>query len=402
MKNSHKLPEEYRAPLVACFLEERTQDEAAKHLGWSLSTLRRRLDHGKELLRERLTRRGATLAGGLLASTFAPAAKASVPTHLLTMTTEPSALAKTLAAEAACGAVGVKLTFAALALTALTALGIAVAGGDTPTPLTQSIPHADASPAPRAVERTPWVAVTGRVVFPEERDIPPLKYVEKGALKDAFFFGQAAPILDVVVDPRTRGIANAVVWLRPDTDDRKAAFPAERIHPNLVVAKPQDRPVFMSADGYTPRVVAARAGDRVVYENQTPIAFNLKYDRTDLNAPPMGEETGSFNMLLIRDTTHATKPLPALRFCDVVQDNIHPWIRGYVWAFDHPYFAVTDERGNFSIPNAPAGTWRLMIWHEKDGYRNGGAGRFGDRITINGDGKMDLGAVVHASPGWND
>jgi RNA polymerase sigma factor (sigma-70 family) len=58
----------YRAPLVACYLQGLTQDEAARHLEWSLGTLRRRLRRGRELLRSRLMRRGATLGAGLLAS----------------------------------------------------------------------------------------------------------------------------------------------------------------------------------------------------------------------------------------------------------------------------------------------------------------------------------------------
>ena len=73
------LPDEYRSPLIACFLREQTQDEAARQLGWSLSTLRRRLDRGKELLRARLTRRGATLSAGLFAGVLAPSAAAAVP-----------------------------------------------------------------------------------------------------------------------------------------------------------------------------------------------------------------------------------------------------------------------------------------------------------------------------------
>ncbi|MCE9561074.1 MAG: sigma-70 family RNA polymerase sigma factor [Planctomycetes bacterium] len=397
-----RLPEDYRAPLIACFLEERTQDEAAKHLGWSLSTLRRRLDHGKELLRGRLTRRGATLAGGLFAGVFAPSVRATVPSHLLGMTVEPSTLAKTFAAEVTCGVAGMKLAFATMALAAITGLVLAFAGGDKSAPpdgpTTQV--HRDISPAPRAVERTPWVTISGRVVFPQERDIPPLQLVPRGAVKDADFFGQ--PIVgDVLIDPRTRGIANAMVWLRPDCDDRKPAFPTDRVHPKLAVVKPQDHHVFASPGGFTPRVVAARAGDRVIYGNETPIAFSVKSDRVDVNANPVGK-SGDFNVLLPRGQSYTTEPLPPLRICDVVRDSIHPWVNGYVWAFDHPYFAVTDANGNFTIPNAPAGTWRLMIWHEKSGYRNGAAGKFGERITISGDGTMNLGSVVHASGGWND
>ncbi len=73
------LPDKYRGPLVLCFLQERTQDDAAKRLGVSLSTLKRRLEAGRELLRERLTRRGVELPAALLAAGLGGGA---VPTAL--------------------------------------------------------------------------------------------------------------------------------------------------------------------------------------------------------------------------------------------------------------------------------------------------------------------------------
>jgi RNA polymerase sigma factor (sigma-70 family) len=67
-----RLPEQARAPLLLCYLEGCTQDEAARFLGWSVGTLRRRLEWGRDLLRRRLTRRGATLSAGLFATLLAP------------------------------------------------------------------------------------------------------------------------------------------------------------------------------------------------------------------------------------------------------------------------------------------------------------------------------------------
>jgi RNA polymerase sigma factor (sigma-70 family) len=60
-----QLSDRYRAPLVLCYLEGRTQDEAARQLGWSLNTLRRRLAAGRRLLEARLRGRGVTLAAAL-------------------------------------------------------------------------------------------------------------------------------------------------------------------------------------------------------------------------------------------------------------------------------------------------------------------------------------------------
>jgi RNA polymerase sigma factor (sigma-70 family) len=61
----HGLPERFRAPLVLFHLEGQTQQEAARHLGWAVGTLRRRLEQGRQRLRQRLARRGVSLAGGL-------------------------------------------------------------------------------------------------------------------------------------------------------------------------------------------------------------------------------------------------------------------------------------------------------------------------------------------------
>src|SRR5262245_7271809 len=56
-----RLPADCRAPLLSCYHRGRTQDEAARELGWSVRTLRRRLERGRQLLRTRMARRGITL-----------------------------------------------------------------------------------------------------------------------------------------------------------------------------------------------------------------------------------------------------------------------------------------------------------------------------------------------------
>jgi len=63
----HSLPRRLQAPLVLCCLEGRTRDEAARQLGCSLATLKRRLTLGRGLLRKRLLRRGFPLAAALSA-----------------------------------------------------------------------------------------------------------------------------------------------------------------------------------------------------------------------------------------------------------------------------------------------------------------------------------------------
>jgi RNA polymerase sigma factor (sigma-70 family) len=66
-----RLPEIYRIPVVLCCLEGRTRDEAAQQVGWSLGSLRGRLDRGREMLRARLVRRGVTLTAAMVGAILA-------------------------------------------------------------------------------------------------------------------------------------------------------------------------------------------------------------------------------------------------------------------------------------------------------------------------------------------
>ncbi len=73
-----KLPDKWRLPLILCYLEGRTQEESASQLGWSKSTLRRRLEEARDALGCRLKERGlvwsAVLSAGLLSDCVASAA----------------------------------------------------------------------------------------------------------------------------------------------------------------------------------------------------------------------------------------------------------------------------------------------------------------------------------------
>jgi hypothetical protein len=63
--------------------------------------------------------------------------------------------------------------------------------------------------------------------------------------------------------------------------------------------------------------------------------------------------------------------------------DLHPWTRGWIAVFDHPYFAVSTRRGSFSIDSIPPGRYRILAWHER-------AGMLEDSITVEPDQQTEI------------
>ncbi|HEY3789471.1 MAG TPA: RNA polymerase sigma factor [Urbifossiella sp.] len=402
-----KIPDENRSALIACFLREQTHDEAARELGWSLSTLRRRLDRGKELLRARLTRRGATLSAALLAGLLAPSTVAAVPRRLLGCAgqeTAASPLAVNLAAKAFGGLAAGKLVSVSIA--ALVLAGLAMVFAPSHVPVAEAaVPENHeiaAVVAPIPAPPHEWVAISGQVLFPASRAIPERREIKKtdGFVKDAdwcFAGGRRLFFDNLIVEPKSRALINVVVWLRPDTPEKNAPFPRRKIHPDSLNAESVEHIVDIVDCQFHPRMTVSRSGDTLLFKNTAERATNVKYDSI---AKGPGAQFGSFNVLIPAMTGSTKSPgsLETAIMPDVFSSSIYPWMRGFVWAFDHPYSAVTDAEGKFRIANAPVGTWRLMMWHEEFGYCEGRLHGIPVNITDGPMGTMNLGSrefIIH-------
>jgi RNA polymerase sigma factor (sigma-70 family) len=82
-----RLPEKYRLPIILCYLEGKTNDEAAQLLNCPRGTLATRLSRARQRLRSRLLRRGLTLSTGTLAALLTDNAMSAVSPLLLTRQT---------------------------------------------------------------------------------------------------------------------------------------------------------------------------------------------------------------------------------------------------------------------------------------------------------------------------
>ncbi|GIW80177.1 MAG: hypothetical protein KatS3mg105_1984 [Gemmatales bacterium] len=224
-----------------------------------------------------------------------------------------------------------------------------------------------------------WGNIKGRVVW-GGGEIPKREPLKVDA--DKAHCLEKGPLLseEWVVNPKNKGVKWVFVWL--DTDPNGQPVP---VHPKL--EKITEKQVFIDQPrcAFIPRSLAMRAGQELVVKNSSPVAHNVNWSGINRFKNPGG------NVVIPPKSSYTIKNLKPDKLPLMVACNIHKWMRARVAVFDHPYFAVTDENGAFEIKMAPAGKFRLKVYHDAVGWRNGAEGRFGELITIKAGETTDVG-----------
>lgn len=111
-------------------------------------------------------------------------------------------------------------------------------------------------------------------------------------------------------------------------------------------------------EAFVPRVLAVTRGSTIDFPNDDPFFHNVfslsSASSFDLGRYPMGRE---------KSVTLQNAGLVKV-YC-----HIHSHMSASILVLDHPYFAVPDVDGSFTIPNVPAGTYTIVGWHERIGER---------------------------------
>jgi len=235
---------------------------------------------------------------------------------------------------------------------------------------------------PAADPRPEWGTVVGTVVW--GGGAVPQREVEV-VDKDKQHCLERGPILSEkwVIHPKTKGIRWAFAWLTAEDAGAKLA-----IHPDLRAVKPERVEMDQPCCVFIPHALGLREGQELHVKNSAPVPHDVRWAGSPRINPPG-------DVLVPGRGAYTIKGLRQDRMPILVSCNIHFWMKAYVRVFDHPYFAVTDENGKFTIPAAPAGRCRLVIWHEAAGYRDGVKG---ETITIKAGGTTELGSRTLQAP----
>jgi hypothetical protein len=218
-----------------------------------------------------------------------------------------------------------------------------------------------------AVRAQGWGTVKGQVIW-GGKDVPaPEKLTVDKDPKECLRNG---PLLsdEYVVDPKTKGVRWVVVWLIDASGDFNKDIP---VNPALKAPAKKvmiDQPCCK----FEPHIVCLLEGDTLVAKNSGGVSHNTKIDSFGDNP--------NVNPLLPPGASKDIAPWTASSSPSTVACGIHSWMKGYIRTFKNPYFAVTNETGEFEIKDAPEGTFNIVVWHES-GYLTKGLKK-GDPITI--------------------
>lgn len=170
------------------------------------------------------------------------------------------------------------------------------------------------------------------------------------------------------VDKSTKGVANAVVYLKIPANNyfeltetaRTPTKKVEKLHQPHCAFIPHVVALFPKYyDGS--RKDMKPTGQELEVLNDAAMPHNTKIVGDPLKNPDF--DTGSMppNSKKLLVLTPQSNPLSA-------SCAFHTWMSAKIWAFDHPFFAVTDDKGNFEIKNVPTGAEVTLVgWHEGKG-----------------------------------
>jgi hypothetical protein len=232
--------------------------------------------------------------------------------------------------------------------------------------------------------------VKGRLVWGGDNPPPLTNLVEKGqAPRDADVCAKDKPIpaRDLVVDPKSKGVAYSFAYIVRPKGSNAALVQS-------LISKAPKVELDQKNCAFEPYVLPMHQDQVLLIKSSDPKNHNVRYSAF---------QNGGFNQILAPGGQMEVK-LVAERFPIVLACDIHPWMKGYIMVFDHPFFATTASDGSFEIKGVPPGDQNLIVWQETVGYVTPGQSRGmpvkvrAGEVTDVGDIKIDPAKVKVALP----
>jgi hypothetical protein len=155
-----------------------------------------------------------------------------------------------------------------------------------------------------------------------------------------------ATIQAVVAGPNN-ALGNVLVYI-------SKGLPAGKSYPT------PSQPVTFDQHGciYYPHVTALMVNQNFHVTNSDAVAHNVH---------PLAETNNEWNKSQPPGSGPIDKKFEKPEVVIPVKCNLHPWMRAYVAVFDHPFYAISDANGKFTIKGLPPGHYTITAWQESWG-----------------------------------
>lgn len=144
------------------------------------------------------------------------------------------------------------------------------------------------------------------------------------------------------------GLGNVFVYVKAGLDGKKFDAPASKAVIDQVACL------------YEPYMIGAQTGQAVEIRNSDPFLHNVNFSKSEVGNP-------TFNFAQGSGAKPQDKVFPNQEVFVKLQCNVHPWMFGYIGVVNHPFFAVTDKDGKFTLKGLPAGKYTVAFKHLKAG-----------------------------------
>lgn len=184
--------------------------------------------------------------------------------------------------------------------------------------------------------------ISGTVTF--EGDVPEMKKLE--ITKDVAVCGATEKHEETLVVGDDNAVKNTIVYLI-----------------DISQGKDFDKTVKPQIDQlgckFTPHVQIVPVGTRLTMLNSDKVNHNV-HIFSSINKPVNKQQTKNRKKMPLAGVKKAEGPVQ-------VKCDIHGWMSAWLAYVPHPYFAVTDDMGKFTLEDVPPGTYKLGYWHEACG-----------------------------------
>lgn len=191
--------------------------------------------------------------------------------------------------------------------------------------------------------------VEGKITF--DGKAPKMKPLRMNADPVCVANSDIKPRKEWLVLDENNGVKNVLVFIK---ESKSGSFADNYDSPKEAAVIDQNGCV------YVPHVLGVMVGQQLDILNSDGTLHNIHA------LPKVNKE---FNKAMPRSKKQMSVTFDKVEAPFKIKCDVHPWMGAFIGVFEHPYFAVTDDSGSYTISGLAPGKYVVEAWHEKLGSK---------------------------------